>query len=87
MTSTAHLRSTLPTLTPTARLIVTALAESNIPYTIANLCEITGGTPGHILVLVRKLVRRGLIVKTMNGTCSHLSIHPDLASPRAVQSV
>ncbi|MCU1247067.1 MAG: hypothetical protein JWQ49_96 [Edaphobacter sp.] len=69
-TSTTTLAAIIPQVTPTARLVLYAVAMSTTPSSIAHLSEATGATPGTLEKLVRKLVGRGYLVKTANGSVS-----------------
>ena len=74
MNTTTTLASIIPLIPPTSRLVIYACAVSTTPLSIANLSEATGATPGTLEKVVRKLVRRGYLSKTANGSISLYSL-------------
>jgi hypothetical protein len=68
MNSNQPLASVLPSLPPTSRLILTALAHVQAPMTIVGLCVATGSTStGTVEKLVRQLVKDGHLIRTSSG--------------------
>jgi DNA-binding MarR family transcriptional regulator len=51
-----------PELTPTARLILSAISQAGEPLSISNLCEMTYGSPYTVNVTARRLVKQGRLV-------------------------
>jgi hypothetical protein len=64
----------LSSVTPVARLILLGLRDSSDSLTIANLAEVSGATPSTVETVARKLLRRGLVVRTRVGCISHYEL-------------
>jgi len=67
MNSTPALNTLLPSLPPTARLILSSLVHVKAPMTIVGLCVATGSTPGTLEKVVRQLVKDGHLIRTSCG--------------------
>jgi DNA-binding MarR family transcriptional regulator len=51
-----------PELTPTARLIMSAISHAGEPLSISNLCEKTYGSPYTVNATARRLVKKGKLM-------------------------
>jgi DNA-binding MarR family transcriptional regulator len=60
-----------PELTPTARLILSAISQAGEPLSISNLCEQTYGSPYTVNATARRLVKQGKLVIIPIGGVLH----------------
>jgi DNA-binding IclR family transcriptional regulator len=59
---------------PTARLILTVLANATTLMSIANLCEASGSAPTTVIRVAQKLCRQGRIQRTTVSGMTYYSI-------------
>ncbi len=73
------------TLSPTARLILSACLHSDTPLSVGALCSATDSSAWTILALTRKLAHSGQIAKVKVDGLACYTIVPETA-PEAVQA-
>jgi hypothetical protein len=75
MTTSARITALLTTLTPTGRLVVKELALTS-PTSAPYLCVSTGATPGHLDVVLRELVKQGILARSGSGASAMYALDP-----------
>jgi len=67
-TPTLKLTDLIHRVPATSRLVLLALAASTAPMNIGHLSEVTGSTPSTLIKVTHKLLVRGYLVRSTNGS-------------------